>query len=740
MRRLFALTVFAIIYGSLFPFNIQYIGWSAVSWNILFSTWGQTSSLGDILGNIMLFMPFGLLGILAFKQEHTGFKTHQIILTGAFFLAFILQILQIQIPSRSPELSDVWWNMAGTMIGMMLSTKAFRKFGPQGFDLAKVNIAHILAFLWIAYLLLPLVPTLDMREIKDSLKPIFLDPRIRPEEFLIIMTAWLTFATVSKGFFSRGWLDDFLLPIALVSTLVARVFIFSNHLDLADILGGLLALLLWVLGFHKLKNKARALVWLIMISLAFKGLSPFHYSLNSPNDLSWLPFSGMLSGDMLNNSRALVYKLFLYGSLLWFIRQAYAPLKFTTFGIVLFLFMIELIQSYSFAHSPEITDPFLALLIAMAMRQRKQKFNPYEQDDNKPEPVEAKEAIDQEHPPSLIPKIKSFPARFFISTLIITAVISLILTLPTIPYNVRELFLLEGNFFAILPFAAAILWFGISVPLMVHLLLKSASKHYLKLPGLIIATLVISYSLLRLSVTDESIRDITGSSNLLWFLVNDTLWGDFGVWLAEWISNPVIFGALENIIRFICLFAPVCFLLSIFYLSFTLVKRQQIKRPMDKVKLFTLTCSQYIFYSLPWLWLSKSVAFDWTSTDNLNELIERDGFFGLGGGGYLYLLLILVCLNATYMARSSNRVKPLLFTLTGLVIGWFLFSSGLENEIHKYGNIFSGVDFLLGPDRKELLSTGALFMRWIFVYVGTVAILVWGMSLVKSPEKPDNEK
>ena len=57
------------------------------------------------------------------------------------------------------------------------------------------------------------------------------------------------------------------------------------------------------------------------------------------------------------------------------------------------------------------------------------------------------------------------------------------------------------------------------------------------------------------------------------------------------------------------------------------------------------------------LWLCKAIAFDWSSTDNLNELIAREGELGLGGGGYLYALLAVLAINAVLLARVSPA-KP----------------------------------------------------------------------------------
>jgi hypothetical protein len=134
-----------------------------------------------------------------------------------------------------------------------------------------------------------------------------------------------------------------------------------------------------------------------------------------------------------------------------------------------------------------------------------------------------------------------------------------------------------------------------------------------------------------------------------------------------------------------------------------------------------------------WLWLCKGIAFDWSSTDNLNELIARDGRYGLGGGGYLYLLVALISANVVGLARMPLRPWSIAagaaVTVLLVPVGWWLLTHGLERAVHKYGNVFPGEQFLLGPDRRQLLSEQALFLRWSLVQLGGIAVAVTGARL-----------
>jgi len=57
-----------------------------------------------------------------------------------------------------------------------------------------------------------------------------------------------------------------------------------------------------------------------------------------------------------------------------------------------------------------------------------------------------------------------------------------------------------------------------------------------------------------------------------------------------------------------------------------------------------------LLFAVPWYWLFKLVAFDYTSTDNISELLEPPGAIGIGGGIFLFLLIFLIAFNATSLA------------------------------------------------------------------------------------------
>src|SRR4051812_39958 len=107
--------------------------------------------------------------------------------------------------------------------------------------------------------------------------------------------------------------------------------------------------------------------------------------------------------------------------------------------------------------------------------------------------------------------------------LIVTA-IKLVLRLPGIPYNVKELFLNNASVTALAFFALAVLWIGAGAMLLAQVVSRSR-RPYLVLPVAAILISLVSKLLLSRSVTDESIDDIVGVNTLFGWVTYETIWG-----------------------------------------------------------------------------------------------------------------------------------------------------------------------------------------------------------------------
>ena len=182
----------------------------------------------------------------------------------------------------------------------------------------------------------------------------------------------------------------------------------------------------------------------------------------------------------------------------------------------------------------------------------------------------------------------------------------------------------------------------------------------------------------------------------------------------------------ERPVRYAALYMPLITFLALMFMA---------AQTPDRKRALPGGWAPLIVSTMLWLWLCKAIAFDWSSTDNLNELIARDGPAGWGGGGYLYLLVALLCANAVLLSRIRLSVISVAtaagVTIAAVPLGWWLINLGLEQYVEKYGQVFSGVQFLLGPDRKQTLPQEILFLRWSIVQVSGVLVIAAGARLVQ---------
>lgn len=349
-----------ITYGSLYPF--EFIP-AQVSLRdivvILMSDWRDELGIPNIFANIILFVPYGLFGALAFPRQTTSMRLY-IVLSTAAILAFGIQVVQIWFPFRVPTVADGIINMGGVLLGMTLAL--FPPIRSALSDLGnKTEHTHVLPFLllltWLAYRWLPFVPTLDVYMLIQGLKPLLLHLEWRPLNFIHNLVAWLVFVVLWRQCRFR----ENLLWLVIPGSLLVQVFIADNPVLLHNILAAVVALPLWF-TLSRLCRRPEVIVMMLLVGLLFlMGLRPFETG--SPSSFKWLPFAGFLSGNMLVNTASLLEKLFLYGSLVWLMLNI-SRNRFISFLLpVLITSIIEIAQIWLVGRGAEITDPILCVLI-----------------------------------------------------------------------------------------------------------------------------------------------------------------------------------------------------------------------------------------------------------------------------------------------------------------------------------------------------------------------------------------
>jgi hypothetical protein len=373
----------------------------------------------------------------------------------------------------------------------------------------------------------------------------------------------------------------------------------------------------------------------------------------------------------------------------------------------LFILCLELLQLWIPGRTSSISDPLWVLLLGWLLPIEGQGIDASGSRDYQSETF------------ALAPKPITPAWRLPLATLAILLPLTAfgiytIVRLPGVPYNVQELLRDNASFAASTMFVIGALSVGAVAPWIGSFLNSKGYFAAIVWPIALLASGTTTLILLGFAVTPESISDIAGSRNLYYFVTQEKIWGAPAAWLFENVLSRGLVGFFERPIRFSALLAPLTIFLALF------------------CRLGFLSASQHLRLSLlaiPSLLLAKGIAFDGSSTDNLNELIARPGEFGLGGGGYLYALVALIAFLACRLgiSRMRDSIFTLVLLLIGVPVSWWLLNQGLEPQVHKYGNIFSGVQFLLGPDREEILPQEILLQRWSLVF--TVIVAGLGLSL-----------
>src|SRR6185312_332333 len=89
-----AATVILILYGSLFPFEFHDRGSRATGLRALLATWKGLDSRGDILANILLYLPLGLFAVKASRRTPPLLRVLTGVLAG-IALSLTVEITQL---------------------------------------------------------------------------------------------------------------------------------------------------------------------------------------------------------------------------------------------------------------------------------------------------------------------------------------------------------------------------------------------------------------------------------------------------------------------------------------------------------------------------------------------------------------------------------------------------------------------------------------------------------------------
>lgn len=347
-------------YGSLYPFQLLA---TPEPWRTLLTV-PHDYDRGDVLGNVMLFVPFGLSGVMALRRW--PLRGAVLVLVCGVALAVALQVGQLWIAARTAALSDAVWNSVGLVFGMGVAT-LYRDVLAKRIAATPRLAASLIVAAWFVSHLLPWVPSLDWQHIKDNLQPLRaglggLSPLLIME---ITIRALPAGEALAVAFGAAGAL--LFVPVAGL-LLLGKALVVDQSVNVSVVCGLGIGAVFTLVGQLLEDGQRRRLIALVLLAgIAALALLPFDpYAPLLQAD--WVPFAGLLRNDMLFNARPLIGRLFIYTGLLWLLRVEGARPLPATIGLALWVAMLELLQVALPGQRADITEPLWALLCGWAVR------------------------------------------------------------------------------------------------------------------------------------------------------------------------------------------------------------------------------------------------------------------------------------------------------------------------------------------------------------------------------------
>ncbi len=360
-----ALVVAVIVHGSLYPYEFYARAGPGGAMEALFASWADPPmSRGDLIANILLYLPFGFFGCLALGGR--GPARILAATVAGLLLSTGMELSQFFDAGRMTAASDVYLNTGGTSLGALAAVPLGGGAWPAlRRRMAGDPVAVSLLGAMLGYRLFPFVPTIDLHKYWQALKPLVIDPQIAPYAVFRYFAIWLT-ASCLLGAIVGARPSRWAAALLAGFVFGCKVVITELVLTPSEVAGAAAALGAWILLARLPRARMLIVAAVLCAAIVAQRLEPFEFAATA-RAFTWLPFRGFLYGSMAVNTASFLEKCFLYGSLLWLLGQARVPLGRATIGVAALLFATSYAEVYLPGRSAEITDTVIVLLIGAVL-------------------------------------------------------------------------------------------------------------------------------------------------------------------------------------------------------------------------------------------------------------------------------------------------------------------------------------------------------------------------------------
>ncbi|HHJ38656.1 MAG: hypothetical protein AXA67_04255 [Methylothermaceae bacteria B42] len=379
---LVALYVALVVYGTLFP--LEHLPWDTpVDRGQLFD-WEQADralSKADIIINWLVYIP---LGWLLFGCLSSRLKPVLAFMVTVFFgasLSIGLEYIQLYLPARVTSFSDILLNTLGTATGALLAV-VIRTLPVGRWLIAKrqqyflagalADLGLLIFGFWMLSELMPLVPSLDLGNLKDGVKPVWRalhNPKVLDGYKVAAYVFNLTVLGLLLSRIVKPDVSFFRLFVVLVAAvLLAKIVVVERQLSGESLVGLGLASVLLLLIRPLSRSRGGCFLAIAMLAAAevihglFEGKDD---SLPVLHAFNWIPFAGQQNG--ISGLIDLLLSVWPAMAMAFFLLSSTQERKHGFFivigAIALFAleFFIEWQQQFVPGRYPDITDVFMAV-------------------------------------------------------------------------------------------------------------------------------------------------------------------------------------------------------------------------------------------------------------------------------------------------------------------------------------------------------------------------------------------
>jgi VanZ family protein len=337
-----------ILYGSLYSFDFTHGRGPVGPLQGLLSTWRSFSGWGDVVVNVLLYMPFGFFLVRALPA---GSGPARLLLAGlaALTLCTGIEIAQCYDRGRVTSLPDVYANTAGAVAGAAAGVFSIH-YARRSVRFERHPFSGLLLLCWLGNRLYPQAAV----------------ALYRPEELYRNFANWLAVAVLLEAFFGIA-VSRRALPWMVAVTLALRIFVVERVFSPIELAGGVAAALVWILVLSRVRIRAQVVAALFTVSLVAQALEPFTFNAVA-RPFGLIPFRSFLESSFENGVPVFFEKSFTYGGFVWLGIRAGIPSAVMAAGGGGLVLGLRVIQTYLPGRSAEITDAIMLLLLAAGLK------------------------------------------------------------------------------------------------------------------------------------------------------------------------------------------------------------------------------------------------------------------------------------------------------------------------------------------------------------------------------------